>query len=239
MDRRQRHEDIADALLIALQSWQRGIWTALPGIVDTFNPAENTCTVQPALRGLQRAPDSATTWHALPLLIHCPVVFPGGGGFCLTFPLKKGDECLVVFASRCIDAWWQQGGVQDQAELRLHDISDGFVIPGVRSVPRVPASISTTAAQLRNDAGTVAISLEPSGNVQIVTPGAVNVSAASATITAASITCAGDVTVNGALTTTGAIRAPSATLDALALAGIDMTAHRHSVSGGFTGGPSA
>ena len=31
------------------------------------------------------------------------MVFPGGGGFALTFPVAAGDECLVVFASRCID----------------------------------------------------------------------------------------------------------------------------------------
>ena len=64
-----------------------------------------------------------------------PVVFPGGGGFALTFPVAAGDECLVVFASRCIDAWWQSGGVGEPMEPRMHDLSDGFALIGVRSQP--------------------------------------------------------------------------------------------------------
>jgi hypothetical protein len=82
-------------------------------------------------------------------LIHCPVQFPGGNGFYLTHPLANGDECLVVFARRCIDTWWQNGGIGQPVEQRLHDISDGFCIPGVFSKPRVLPNISATSVQLR------------------------------------------------------------------------------------------
>jgi hypothetical protein len=32
-----------------------------------------------------------------PILNDLPVVFPRGGGVTLTFPIKEGDECLIVF----------------------------------------------------------------------------------------------------------------------------------------------
>ena len=48
----------------------------------------------------------------------------------------------------------------------MHDLSDGFAIPGPRSVPKIPAGvISSTEAQLRNDAGTVYLSITASGKI--------------------------------------------------------------------------
>ena len=67
----------------------------------------------------------------------------------MTFPIKTGDECLVVFACRAIDVWWQSGGVQPPAETRMHDLSDGFVIPvGVRLNA---SGVSTSRLEIRSD----------------------------------------------------------------------------------------
>ncbi|MCL9653139.1 hypothetical protein L2088_00345 [Pseudomonas protegens] len=99
-----------------------------------------------------------------PLLLDCPVQFPAGGGCTLTFPVAKGDECLVVFSSRCIDAWWQSGGIQVQAELRMHDMSDGFALLGFRSLPRMIPGISTSAVQLRSDHSSAFIEVNPTSH---------------------------------------------------------------------------
>ena len=149
-----------------------GLWTALPGIVQSFDAAAMTCIVQPAIQARVRDPQGNVVNLPLPLLLDCPVTFPGGGGCTLTFPVAEGDECLVVFASRCIDAWWQSGGVQPQAELRMHDLSDGFVLPGPRSQPRVLAGISRASTQLRADDGQSYIDLDAAARkVTVVAPG--------------------------------------------------------------------
>ncbi len=93
----------------------------------------------------------------------------------MTFPLAAGDEVLVHFSARCLDAWWQQGGVQPQAQFRMHDLSDGFVAPKLYSVPNVPGGISTTAAQLRTKDGTSYIELAPGGIINLVAPGGLNI----------------------------------------------------------------
>lgn len=186
MDRRERGADQQTALLTAFEGQQSGLWTALPGILTSVLSAKRTVSVQPALRSQVQAPDGSLVWTQLPMLVDCPAFFPSGGGVTLTFPLKVGDECLVVFASRCIDAWWQSGGVQNQAELRMHDLSDGFVFVGFSSVPKVIAAISATDAQLRSDDGTAVIGLNPTthaisiqttGNVGITAGGNLNLAA--------------------------------------------------------------
>ncbi|CAN0620528.1 Gp138_N domain-containing protein [Burkholderia multivorans] len=197
MDRKERVDDPLAALRAALRGWQAGIWTALPGIIDSFDDVAMTCVVQPAIKVPVRASDGTVTTVALPQLVDCPVQFPAGGNCTLTFPVKPGDECLVVFASRCIDAWWQSGGVQEQAELRMHDLSDGFALLGVRSRPRALANVSATSTQLRSDDGATYIDLNPTlQKVKIVAPGGFDVVAPLSTFSAA-------VTITGLLTFVG------------------------------------
>lgn len=151
MLRQERIEDDSETLRTALIGWQSEMWTALPGILDSFDPEKMTCVVQPTVQGIFRQKDGTQKIVTITQCLDVPVQFIGGGGFTLTFPMKKGDEGLIVFASRCYDAWWQNGGVQPQAEIRMHDLSDGFFIPGFRSVPRVLTDFSTTSVQLRAD----------------------------------------------------------------------------------------
>lgn len=164
MDRREKYLDHEEQLRIAMEGQQAQMWTALPGIIQSFNASALTCSVQPSISGQVRGADGAVSAVQMPLLLDCPVVFPGGGGCTLTFPIVAGDECLVVFSSRCIDSWWQQGGVQGQARVRMHDLSDGFVLPGCRSQPRKFTAASKT--QLRTDNGLTLIEIEP-GAVRI------------------------------------------------------------------------
>lgn len=190
----ERVNDSQEALRLALDGHQAQVWTALPAIIQSFNPGAVTCVAQPAIKAQVRAPDGSTQWVSLPLLLDCPVVFPRGGGCTLTFPIAADDECLIVFASRCIDAWWSAGGVQVQSELRMHDLSDGFCLPGPFSQATKISGISTSSVQLRSNDASTYIDLNPtSQKVKIVAPGGFEVDAPTNLFT-------GAVTIQGLLT---------------------------------------
>ncbi|WP_371355599.1 Gp138 family membrane-puncturing spike protein [Pseudomonas chlororaphis] len=214
MDSRERMNDPIVGLSVALNGWQSKIQTAVPGIIQSFSADHMTCTVQPAISGQVRDETGAIIDVDLPLLTDCPVQFPAGGGCTLTFPVKPGDECLVVFSSRCIDSWWQSGGIQAQADLRMHDLSDGFALLGFRSQPRVIGSISGAAAQLRTDDGAAFIEVDSSTHaINAVTNGAASISAqGNITMTAPLVTINGDVKVNGRVDTTGDVKADTISL---------------------------
>ena len=151
IDRRERQDDPVESQRAALDGRQAEIWTALPGIVQSFDPVAMTVTVQPAVAGRVTDETGKTSSVNMPLLPDVPVVFPGGGGFTLTFPVASGDECLVVFASRCIDAWWQSGGIGEPMEPRMHDLSDGFALVGVRSqARRLSPAVDSENVQIRS-----------------------------------------------------------------------------------------
>jgi len=188
---------------------------SLPGIVQSFDPATCTCTVQPAIAGQGVDEKGQIQSAPLPLLTDVPVIFPRGGGCTITFPVKVGDECLVVFSDRCIDFWWQNGGVQEPVDPRQHDLSDAFAFVGPQSQAQKISGISTTSVQVRTDDGSSFIELMQGGNVNITTP---------------LLTVNGNVQVNGTVTSTG---------DQVAK-GISQTGHVHSgVQSGSsqTGGP--
>jgi hypothetical protein len=186
LDRAQLYNDEENALRLMLDGRQSSMWTAIPCIVTAVDLAKLTCECQPAIKGRVEDDNGVVTLVNLPLLVDVPVVFPSAGGFIITMPLKVDDEVLVVFASRCIDAWWQSGGIQKPMEARMHDLSDGFAIPGPRSQAKLPAgSVSTTDLEMRNDAGTAVIAIGADGKIKLK----------------------GDLTVTGKITATGEVTA--------------------------------
>ena len=54
--------------------------------------------------------------------------------------------------------------------MRMHDLSDGFAIPGPSSVPHAITNISSTGAQLRNSVGTTYVEIAADGKIKLVTP---------------------------------------------------------------------
>lgn len=200
MDRRERISDPEEALRAALVGWQTGIWTAMPGIVQSFDPVAITVVVQIAIKISQRAPDGTIKDVTMPLLLDVPVVPQRGGGCTLTFPIKKGDEALVVFANRCIDAWWQNGGVQAQIEFRMHDLSDGFAVVGPFSQKTKISEWQTDSCELRSDDHQAYVRLNPTTHQITIHTSTDIVVYAGGNITAAAqgdinIAAGGDVTV--------------------------------------------
>jgi hypothetical protein len=149
--------DDSDVATLAAREMMKALRVSMPGIVDTFYPAKQTVDVQPAIKSKFVGQDPV----ALPLCLDVPVVFPSGGNHVMTFPLAKGDEVLIVFGDRAMDTWWANGGIQLPSELRFHDLSDGYAIPGISSQPRkmVP-SISASATELRTRDGAFIVRFE-------------------------------------------------------------------------------
>lgn len=189
----QADAQLAQAIMSAMR-------VSIPGIIQSFDPDAVTAVVQPAIKGVEHDESGAEVSVSLPLLVDVPVVFPRGGGCTLTFPVKEGDECLVIFADRCIDFWWQSGGIQEPVDGRMHDLSDAFCIVGPQSQAKKISSISTTAAQLRTDDGSAFIEVAAGHDVTVKTPGKLTASADGGTeITSPEIILNGNVTINGNL----------------------------------------
>jgi hypothetical protein len=178
IDPRERFVDQEEVFRIFGDALKAGMWSALPGIVESVDLVAMTVSVLPSIMGKITAPDGSVSDVPMPVLPDVPICFMCGGGGVLTFPIAQGDEALVIFSSLCIDGWWQLGGVQPQTELRLHDLSDGFALIGPRSQAKKITNISATTIQLRSIDGTAYYELNPSTHaINIVAPGGLTVTA--------------------------------------------------------------
>lgn len=146
----------ADGLRITIRDMLKQVHTGLPGKVVSFSATTQTAKVQPCIKRLW----IDDGWLALPECVDVPVYFPGGGGYVLTFPVAAGDSCLLVFAERAIDYWWEKGGVQEPSEVRMHDLSDAFAFVGFRPKPGAVSGFAAGRAELRNQAGDVVVAID-------------------------------------------------------------------------------
>lgn len=218
----RQSERIADAEsddIARMDDLSAQIRCAFPAIVTKVDLAAQTVEVKIAIQGAIVDETGKTSYVQYPILPDVPIVWPRAGGLAITLPVAVGDECLVVFADRCIDAWWQSGGVQRPMDARIHDLSDAFAIFGITSQPRRLPAVSPDAIEIRDEARANWLSLKP-GLLDINIEGAINVHCESAsmkcstaevnasgstTLTCPSNTINGPLTVNGLITGTGGI----------------------------------
>ena len=105
MKRSERYNDAEESFRLAYQGEQSKMWTSIPGIVDSVDLDTQTLSVQPSIQGIVLDEQSNATNVNLPLCVDVPIVWPRAGGFSLTFPIKTGDEVLLVFAIGPPDTW--------------------------------------------------------------------------------------------------------------------------------------
>ena len=115
MDEQKRQEE----LQALKQDIFESLHCALPGKVVSFDADSQTVVIQPAVK--------TASGVELPVLRDVPVFMP------VSFEIQEGDACLVIFADRDIDAWFETGESSVPPSGRMHSLSDGFAFVGFRT----------------------------------------------------------------------------------------------------------
>lgn len=153
-----------------------GIHTACPATIVSFDAGTCVASVKPTMTYYK----SDGTTLDYPVIIGVPVFMPKAGSSQITYPVKAGDSCLLVFAERSIDEWMGKGN-SDNHDPRRYDLTDAFCFVGM-----CPSqSISADNVEVIN--GGTKISLTPSNTINVV--GNINVQG--------TIVCTGDVIGGG------------------------------------------
>lgn len=135
--------------------------TAIPAVVESYDPAKQTITARPALK--RKYADGSVVER--PLIPNVPVAFPRGGGASMTFPLKKGDSVFLVFSMRSLDVWKSKGGVVDPQDPRRFNVTDAIAIPGV--YPGNNPAPRASSSNLRIEIGDAEIEMQPGAKFKI------------------------------------------------------------------------
>lgn len=150
-DPRERFNDTEEALRAVAERESNTKWTALPVKVVEDSDG-HIVKLQPTIKGAIQSSDGSISNTNMPEMGMVPIHFPAGGGFTITHPVKKDDEGIAIFSSRCIDGWWKDGGIQPEPYHRQNNLSDAMYIPGIRNKPRkLNPYASKDTLQIRSD----------------------------------------------------------------------------------------
>lgn len=114
---------LVEALEAFLRAKLRDVNTSMPGRVEKYYPDTQTADIKPMLKT-----------HAnveYPIIPDVPIMFPGGGGYKLTWPLVEGDSVSLLFAQASIDAWANNAELLDRPNANTFDLSDAVAFPGL------------------------------------------------------------------------------------------------------------
>jgi hypothetical protein len=131
--------------------------TNCPGVVISFDAATQTVTVRPAIK-MKIKLDGVDQYLTMPPIIKAPCIVPMASvkGFALTLPIATGDPCLIHFSQRCIDNWYEHGGVQPPetslGTCRHHSLTDALVTFAPNPLTTVFTNWLTTGIEMRNRA---------------------------------------------------------------------------------------
>lgn len=193
----------------AFTNLMKEVHTTIPGSIVSFDPELQSAEVQANIRRVYvtKETDGSETQQAvdIPILINVPVIFLRGGGWCMTFPIKPEDECIIHFSERAIDVWRKNAGVQDPKDWRMHNYSDAICQVGLSSEPNVITDFDNENFQVRNEEGDVFISLREDKEIHVATPVKVVVTTpivevyaeTSVLVDTPETTITGNVTING------------------------------------------
>lgn len=223
----------------AFREMMKGVCTAIPGHIITFEPALQRAQVQ---AGTQIVTTDGVALRPPPI-VDVPILFLGGTQFSVIHQINTGDEGLIVFSQRCVDGWKQTGDVAVNPVARFHDAQDAFFIPGFRPLPTRVQGFANDGIRMQSRDGSRHVWIKASGEI-VADNAAARVR----------LTAGGDVNIengagyirlgaDGTVNINGAVIKPDGTITAanVTFGGVSGKDHRHTgvqqgsqISGGPT-----
>lgn len=140
----------------AIYQYARDHRGSIPGVIGDVSTAPNvygnTVDVDIAINEVTIDPDTGQgVYTKIVTLKQVKLATIGAGGFYITLPVAKGDECMLIFQDMCLDAAWQSGGINNpQLDKRRHDLSDAICLPLRWTQKNAISSVSNTSLQIRS-----------------------------------------------------------------------------------------
>lgn len=146
----QQSPGLPAVLRAALDARMVDVHTGIPGHVETYDASKLRASVQIEVRQARYDEAGERVPDRLPVVCNVPVLFVGGGGSRLTFPVKRGDQCWLMFCEASLDRWGERGGDVDPEFDRRHHISSAVCLVGLSDFGHAKAA-HATATVLEGD----------------------------------------------------------------------------------------
>lgn len=102
-----QNPELSDVIDEALRNFSNDLHTCTVGVIDKYDPVKHVANIKLGNKRLFEkldpvySPDGKSVIYEeveVQTLLNVPVLFHSGGGIQLSFPLRRGDTCVVLFA---------------------------------------------------------------------------------------------------------------------------------------------
>lgn len=123
----------------AIESRVGELYVAIPGKVQaTHGSPLSSVDVIPQVRFPIQKLDGTTKNEDLPVIPNCPIVWPGGGGCQLTFPIQAGCFGLLLVMTYSISSWLDTAQASNPGDVRPNHIGNAVFLPGFQPHTATP-----------------------------------------------------------------------------------------------------
>ncbi|AHJ10515.1 baseplate spike [Shewanella phage Spp001] len=180
------------------------------GVIKAFDPITQFATVEIICNDTASTLDQNYVNVPPTVLIDVLVEFPRDAGYCITFPIKGGEDCIVEFFERGISHWQYENrrqykvanGRPEPAARRRYDRSDAVCRVAIGNTETKIPHFNVADFEIRNMAADQFIRLLKTGDILVSTTGTITHKAGKDYIVEAGgnvqITAGGDFTAKGA-----------------------------------------
>lgn len=183
--------DLASLLEQSFRQMLQSVHTAMPGQVESYSGGR--ASVKPLI---SRQLDTGEV-EELPVLNDVPIIWPRSGGASMTFPVKPGDKCLLIFVERSLDEFKSNGSMVAPQDPRTHSISDAVALMGFA---HFDGGSSGDTVEIKMGSTTINIG---DGDVKIDAP-SVSIKSPSVAIDG-NVSVTGDFSASGGMTVDGSL----------------------------------
>lgn len=180
--------------------------TCIPAIVDDFDVATQRVSAIPAIQKKFTDLDGRVTYYNFPKITNIPLSIIKCPGIKLTCPVKKGQNCTLIFSQRSIDNFMidgtkplppYEGPVPFTSALRCMDMTDALCFPGVITNNETISNYNNDAIEIRSTDGSTKVSVAENTLNFIQGGGSITMSGGKVEITASEIKINGKTTISG------------------------------------------
>lgn len=146
-----RDNPLIEILYYLLQMHDADFRVALPGKVTRVDASKGLVDVKPLLQSWKLDGANARIPVSIPVQCGVPLIYPGGGGLRITFPVKVGDTVQLVFNDRSMDRWKSLNDEVDPMTETAHSLADAVAYPGLRSFKNPWLGVDQAAVTIGTD----------------------------------------------------------------------------------------
>ena len=151
----------------AIHSVLSDVHVALPGKIESWDPATQKADVKPLLKRTFYTLERDRIVEELPIIPKVPILFQRSESMFLSFPLKKGAHVQLVFNERSIDQFMaKQGNDTDPLDMRRFDLSDAAAYAGFYPDAKKLSDVHADNLVMGLDGG-IQIHIKPSGEIHL------------------------------------------------------------------------